>query len=132
MIPSPKVFSSPDFLRPIFLTIHQQVITRIFDHGNDASSSQIGEYTDSYVKRRVKKGLGSSKKVILQFTGQMRNDFVLIEEDGNFGSGFLNDANADKSKWVEETYNKVIFDLTSDEQMLLQQLIQDKIDGSTS
>lgn len=132
MIPIPADFATEEFLRPIFLTLHQQVTQRIFDQGLDARDAQIGEYSEEYIKRRVKKGLGASPKVILQFTGQMRNDFVFIQDQERQGSGFLNQANADKSKWVEETYNKVIFDLTEKEERLLSELIEAKIDGSTT
>ena len=103
---------------------------RIFDDGKDASGAPIGEYSDEYLKRRAKKGLGTSKKVVLQFTGQMRNDFLLLQDGDNFGSGFTNQANADKSFFVEDTYNKKIFDLTKDEQELLQKLIDKKVDGT--
>lgn len=130
MIQSPLFISSPEFLRPIFLTVHQQVTKRIFDDGKDANNTEIGQYSPEYVKRRIKKGLGSSRKVILEFTGQMRNDFVLIEDEGKAGSGFLNSVNADKSRWVEDTYEKSIFDLTQDENNLLVKLIEDKINGT--
>ena len=106
----------------VLLTLHQQVTTRIFDEGKDANESQIGEYSRPYIKTRVKKGLGGSPKVILEFTGQMRNDFLLLEEGDDFASGFTNTANGDKSYWVEDTYNKEIFKLSNNEEQLLENL----------
>ena len=123
---------NPDFLRPVLQTVHQQMTKRIFDDGLDANNSPIGEYTPEYVKQRVKKGLGSDRKVILQFTGQMRNDFLLLQDGQDYASGFTNNANFDKSVWVEETYNKSIFDLTPDEEKLLSDLINERVDGALS
>ena len=119
---------NPEFLKPVLLTVHQQMTRRIFDEGKDANNSQIGEYSDAYVKQRQKKGLGSSKKVILEFTGQMRNDFLLIQDGSNFGSGFTNENNGNKSEWVEDTYDKTIFDLTDQEEQLLEALINERVE----
>lgn len=112
--------------RRVLLTVHQQMTTRIFDEGKDAKNSRIGVYSDAYLKQRKKKGLGSSKKVVLEFTGQMRNDYQLIEKGGKFGSGFLNNFNGQKSEWVEDTYDKSIFDLTSEEERLLTDLLNEE------
>jgi len=111
------------FLRPILLTIHQQVTQRIFDEGRDAKGQPIGVYSQAYIKRRQRKGLGSSPKVVLEFTGQMRNDFSLVEEGEAIGSGFKNPFNADKAGWVEGTYNKEIFNLTLGEVVELERLL---------
>ena len=122
----------PNFIKPVLLTVHQQMVQRIFDNGLDANDSPIGEYSEEYIKQRVKKGLGSSPKVILQFSGQMRNDYLLLEERGQFASGFTNQANADKSFWVEDTYDKEIFKLTDKEEQLLDSLLNEKVNGALS
>ena len=113
--------------RRVFLTLHQQITKRIFDDGKDSNNQKIGSYSKGYIERRKKKGLGGSKKVNLQFTGQMKNDFLLIEQNGKFGSGFTNSRNADKSEWVESTYNKDIFSPTTQEEKLAQELFEDEI-----
>ncbi len=112
--------------RRVLLTLHQQLKTRIFD-GFDSSNSQIGRYSAPYIKRRVKRGLGGNPKVILEFTGQMKNDFLLLEENNGYGSGFSNDANGDKSFWVEDTYDKRIFDLSDNERELLEDLYEQQV-----
>jgi hypothetical protein len=116
-----------EFLVPILNTVHQQVVKRIFDDGKDAQGAQIGTYSEPYIKRRQRKGLGANSKVNLEFTGQMRNDFLIVEEGDKVGSGFLNRFNYDKSKWVEATYGKEIFNLTKDEEELLSRLINQGI-----
>lgn len=118
---------SDEYLRSVLLTIHQQVVKRIFEDGQDASGNQIGTYSLGYIRTRERKGLGGDDKVILEFTGQMRNDFLLVEDRGRYGSGFNNSANFDKSKWVEETYDKEIFNLTIDEQDLLIDILNKKL-----
>lgn len=118
---------SGDIDKRVLLTVHQQIKTRIFVDGEDASENPIGNYSKPYIKRRVKKGLGGSPKVVLEFTGQMKNDFQLIEEGGSLGSGFLNSANGDKSEWVEDTYNKEIFKASKDEEDLIEELINSEV-----
>lgn len=124
-----KEIQSPKNINPILLTLHQQIKRRIHDQGRAANNSQIGTYSAEYVKQRQKKGLGGSKKVILEFTGQMRRDFVPIKQ-GQYivGSGFNNPENIKKAGWVERTYRKVIYDLTKKERNLLASLLQKNAD----
>lgn len=119
-----------NFLKGPLLTVHQQMVRRIFDEGKDATGAPIGEYSEEYIKRRAKSGLGTSPKVILQFTGQMRNDYQLLQDGDHFASGFTNSANGNKSFWVEDTYNKSIFALTEREEKLLNELINKKVDDA--
>ena len=124
-----KSLQDPKNINPVLLTVHQQVKRRIHDRGRAANNSRIGSYSDGYLKKRQKKGLGSNKKVILEFTGQMRRDFVPIKL-GQYvvGSGFNNPENFKKARWVEETYGKVIYALTKKETNLLTSLLQKRAD----
>lgn len=88
---------------------------RIFEKGQDANNSSIGKYSAAYLKQRQKEGYPSSKKVILQATRQMGNDWSVVAEGGKVGLGFKNQKNANKSHWVEETYNTPIFSHTKRE-----------------
>ena len=110
--------------------VHKEVLTsmlavtedRIFTKGLDSRGSGIGKYSEEYAKFRAKKNLGGSKKVVLQFSQQMRNDFsVIIGPDGK-GLGFKNNKNFDKSFFVENTYNKDIFSHTPSEERLITKL----------
>lgn len=101
--------------RRVFSSVHASISDRIFK-GKDEKNRTIGTYSDSYVKRRIKNNWGPSRKVILQFSGQMKNDFSLIKDNEGFGSGFKNTKNGEKSKWVEETYKKEIFSATNEEE----------------
>jgi hypothetical protein len=110
---------------------------RIFTNGLDANGSSIGTYSDGYMKLRKKVNYGGSTKVILQgldgkpkgsrsnpvkrgtvnyqSTGQMFQDFSVINKGKKLGLGFKNSFNAEKSEWVEATYKKSIFKSTKDE-----------------
>lgn len=54
-------------------------------------------------------------KVIISLTRQLENDYAVIATDKGYAIGFLNPHNFDKSQWVQNTYNKKIFDLTKNE-----------------
>ncbi len=101
----------------VLQSVHTDTEKRIFKQGKAADGSKIGTYTKSYVKYgRKKEGWGPSRKVILQLKGQMINDYVfLVLPNGDYGSGFNNDVNFDKSEFVEATYKKPIFALTTGE-----------------
>jgi len=92
---------------------------RIFTKGLAANNAAIGKYSLPYLKTRAKKGF-SGRKVILQLTQQMSNDFSVVVEGNKIGLGFKNSFNADKSRFVELTYDKPIFDHTKKETNLLE------------
>jgi hypothetical protein len=100
---------------------------RIFAQGKAADGNEIGDYSKGYLKTRVKNNYPPTSKVILQATRQMVNDFSVIDDNNQLGLGFKNQANADKSGWVEETYNKPIFEHTKDELGLLDKLLDQNI-----
>ena len=120
---------SGELQNKVVLTVHQQVKRRIFELGLDSNDRRIGTYSDSYVQKRIKKKLGSDRKVTLEFTGQMRRDFLPMKEKGVIvGSGFTNNANDKKSRYVEKTYKKDIFKLTPKEKKLVDELMQIEIE----
>lgn len=113
----------------VLFSVHTDTDKRIFRNGRDANGSSLGQYSDGYMRTRkkgvlyVRKGVKrnitypSGRKVILQATTAMNNDYTfLVLQNGNYGSGFNNDFNADKSEWVESTYKKPIFKLTKAEE----------------
>jgi len=102
-------------LRTVAVTMQAVTSERIFNQGKDMNNAQIGSYSDSYIKQRVKKGLGSNRKVVVTFTGQLQNDWSVVQDGSVVGLGFKNSVNADKAKFVEETYNKIIFEHTIQE-----------------
>lgn len=57
----------------------------------------------------------ADSKVILSLTRQMESDFSVQATEKGYGLGFNNSLNFDKSQWVEATYKKPIYPLTSSE-----------------
>jgi len=114
------------------LAVHKP---RIFEKGLAANGSKIGTYsteTTSISKKRqarqtgktyFKGGYAEYKKeigknpgfVILRDTDQMYADYGVYGSAGNWGIGFQNQFNANKSGWVEEHFNKDIFKLSDAE-----------------
>ncbi|GAG80841.1 unnamed protein product [marine sediment metagenome] len=115
-------------LRRVLETVHVMTDQRIFRDGIDANGKLIGTYSTSYQKTRRRENYPMSRKVILQATSQMVNDYkFLVLPDGNYGSGFSNDANYDKSIWVEKTYKKPIFELTDSEDKKMEVLLEKEL-----
>ena len=100
---------------------------RIFAQGKAADGKAIGKYSKGYLKTRIKDNYPPSTKVILQATRQMANDWSVISNGKALGLGFKNSANADKSEWVEITYERSIFYHTKSELNTLDKLLEKEI-----
>ena len=103
-----------------------------------------GTYTDRTIRLNKKTGVftgeekvgterinynrGSDPKVILSLTRQMEQDFVPIAEDNLYGLGFNNKDNLDKAEWNDERY-KGVYGLTTEEEQIAEQVIEDYING---
>lgn len=114
------------------LAVHKP---RIFEQGKAANGSKIGTYSTapaSISKKRQARNTGHSyfkggysqyKRevgknpgfVILRDTDQMYADYGVQGSSGTWGIGFTNQFNANKSGWVEEHFNKDIFQLNESE-----------------
>lgn len=109
-------------------TVHVMTDQRIFRNGIDANGKLIGTYSVDYQKIRRMNNYPISRKVILQATGQMINDYkFLVLPRGNFGSGFSNTKNFQKSIKVEKIYNKKIFQLTPSEEKKMGVLLEKEL-----
>lgn len=114
------------------LAIHKP---RIFEKGLDGTDAKIGTYSTKPIsiakknqarqtgKTYFKGGYAEYKKDIgknpgfvnLRNTDQMRMDYGLIINGTSYGFGFQNKLNYDKSQWLQEKYDKDIFDNDSKE-----------------
>lgn len=126
------------------LAIHKP---RIFEKGLDGSNSKIGTYGTNPIsiakksqarqtgKTYFKGGYAEYKKEIgknqgfvnLRNTDQMMIDYGIVFEGGQFGLGFQNDLNGNKSNWMEGKYKKDIFDHTQEELDLLGNVLSREI-----
>lgn len=107
---------------------------RVFESGKDASKSKIGTYSTkpisiakdkqarntgkTYFKggyAEYKNAIGKGGDVNFRNTDQMQADYQIIASGGQFAFGFQNAENWNKSQWLQDKYNKDVFDLTQEE-----------------
>ena len=113
--------------KAVAVAMLQKTSERIFTEGKAADGGQIGTYSKAYLKLRLKKNYPKSNKVILQSEKQMVHDWSVISNGNTLGLGFKNKFNANKSGWVEETYNKPIFSHTKEEIDLIDKIIDQQV-----
>ncbi|MDR1221337.1 MAG: hypothetical protein LBL07_00455 [Tannerella sp.] len=71
------------------------------------------------------------KDVVLSLTRQMENDMKNtgnIPVEGGYGIGYSNEHNYNKAMWVEETYDKKIWDFTEKEKQTAIDIVNRKVD----
>lgn len=122
-------------LRVALTTTLSEHKARIFQRGKAADESQIGTYSTvpasiskknqakntgkTYFKRgyaEYKSAIGKNPGyVILRDKDQMMSDYGLQGSAGEYGFGFQNQFNADKSGWNEDHFDKSIFALSEKE-----------------
>lgn len=123
------------------LAVHKP---RIFEKGTDASNAKIGIYSTKPAsisksnqsrqtgKTYFKGGYAEYKTAIgknpgyvnLRNTDQMMMDYGMITSGGKFGLGFQNPLNYNKSQWMQDKYDKNIFDHTDSELNLLADVLK--------
>jgi hypothetical protein len=119
---------SDSLLREIAVSMLGVTQKRIHTDGKKADGSAIGSYSDSYMKLRERKQLGTDRNVTLFFTGQMQNDYKVVPlSDTEYGLGYDNSLNADKADWAEDRFGK-IFALTDQELNDVRTIVQAYLD----
>jgi hypothetical protein len=126
------------------LAIHKQ---RIFNQGFDGRGVKIGTYSTkpttiskdqqarftgktafrggyAEYKRAVGKNPGY---VILRNTDQMMMDYGLMGQNGNYGFGFTNAVNYQKAQWLQNKYQRDIFDVSKNEEEVLADILVDQL-----
>lgn len=103
-------------LRPVAFDVIDLMTRRIHGQGLASNGGLIGNYSPGYLGYRERKAnRGGDPKVIVSLTRQLENDWSVIATNKGYGIGFLNELNFNKSQWVQETYQKRIFDMTTGE-----------------
>lgn len=108
---------------------------RIFERGQSTKDGKIGSYGTKPIsisksrqarqtgKTFFKGGYAEYKSAIgknpgfvnLNNTGQLMADYGIFKHGKNFGYGFQNKLNFNKSEWMEEKYQKEIWDVNDNE-----------------
>ena len=89
-------------LREIAVSMVGEIQKRIHTDGKKADGSNIGTYSDGYLKQRIKAKNFSDPKVVLFYTGQMQNDWKVVPlSDTEYGLGYDNPVNVAKADAAE-------------------------------
>lgn len=104
---------------------------RIHERGLASDGAPIGTYSKDYLSLRQRKyERNSDPKVIVSLTRQLENDWSVIATDDGYGIGFKNPINLDKFRWVEENKDRDIGDLTTEEQNIVNDIIERLVDDA--
>jgi len=126
------------------LAIHKP---RIFEQGFDAKGAKIGVYSSkpaSISKKNQARDTGKTYfpggyseyktavgknpgYVILRNTDQMYGDYGIVGAGLSYGFGFQNAENYNKSQWMENKYQKDIFELSKYETDVLADVLVDQL-----
>ena len=107
---SPGGVNTDKMIRTVAIGMNIDIVERVHEQGKNSADASIGTYSPEYMKKRVKKKLGSSTKVVLVYDRQMVNDFSIgsktPEKTGQdeYGLGFKNPLNAQKAEWMTKRY----------------------------
>lgn len=115
--------------------------SRISRGVNKGKTKNSGTFTEATIRLNKKTGVFSGEdkvgkarpnfhrtdntKVIISLTRQLEGDYAPAPTDKGYGVSFKNRHNYDKSQWVEATYGKPIFPLTTGEEKICVDIIQD-------
>lgn len=125
-----KLTDKDYLLRPLAIETIPLMKERIHIEGAASDGSQIGTYSNGYMKQREAAGRGQSKKVIVALTSQLEQDWAAIATNEGYGIGFNNVFNAEKMRWVEEIKGKKIANLSADEKKYISERLQELIDAA--
>jgi hypothetical protein len=128
------------------LAVHKP---RIFEKGQDSKNAKIGTYSTKPIsisktsqarntgRTKFKGGYAEYKSAIgknpgfvnLRNTDQMMMDYGLVVNGDKYGFGFQNSENFKKSDWMQDKYDKDIFDVSDSELDLLGNVLKAQIES---
>ena len=117
-------------LRPLAIETIPNMKERIHKDGAASDGSQIGTYSNAYMRRREEAKRGESRKIIVSLTRQLENDWAVVATTKGYGIGFNNPLNRQKAGWVEEQKSKIIFNLSSEEKQYISERIEELVNGA--
>ena len=144
-----KVIHSDKVMRVSLTTVLSIQKPRIFEQGQDSKKTKIGTYSNNPIsiskknqarntgKTYFKGGYAEYKSAIgknpgcvnFRNTDQMMMDYQLIVNGDRYGFGFQNPFNHDKSEWLQDKYDKNVFDLTEQELTVLADTLKAQIES---
>lgn len=120
-------------------TLVESITNRIHEEGKKADDSPIGQYKNSYLKLRQKKGRTHSTdpKITFRFTDKMEKEFQVIATENGYGLGWIDAeggsgldegkvTNFDKANYLEKKFGNV-YSLTKSEKEKVKEITEDFI-----
>jgi hypothetical protein len=144
-----QVIHSDKLMRVSLTTVLAIQKPRIFEQGQDSKKSKIGTYSTDPIsiskksqarntgKTYFKGGYAEYKSAIgknpgyvnFRNTDQMMMDYQLIVSGDQYGFGFQNHFNYEKSGWLQDKYDKNVFDLTEQELNVLADTLKAQVEA---
>lgn len=144
-----QVIHSDKLMRVSLTTVLAIQKPRIFEKGQDSKKSKIGTYSTDPIsiskksqarntgKTYFKGGYAEYKSAIgknpgyvnFRNTDQMMMDYQLIVSGDQYGFGFQNHFNYEKSEWLQDKYDKNVFDLTEQELNVLADTLKAQVEA---
>ena len=117
-------------LRPLAIETIPNMKDRIHKQGQASDESQIGTYSNGYMKLREENKRGEDRKVIVSLTRQLENDWAVVGTQNGYGIGFNNKLNSQKARWVEANKKKIIFNLSQTEKLYITERLTELVNGA--
>jgi hypothetical protein len=106
--------------RAVATAVMPEMRKRIHVDGKNSRNSQIGVYSNSYLRLRQKKyNRSADSDVVISLTRQLENSYILGGTETSYNISFSTPLSFDKATWMEEKYGK-IWDLTLEESAIVQ------------
>lgn len=118
--------------KKLLLTIAMDIVAnnleRIHNDGKAVNGTNIGQYNNiKYKKLRTKRGRRVDK-VDASFTGKLSKEFTYADvTDTTANIGFLTQYGTVISAALEKKYGKIIWGLSKEDLILIDEIVQDKI-----
>lgn len=144
-----RVVRSDKVMRVSLSTVLAIQKPRIFQQGQDSKGSKIGAYSTNPISiskknqarntgktyftggyAQYKNEIGKGGTVNFRNTDQMMMDYQLIVSGDRFGFGFQNPFNYEKSEWLQDKYDKNVFDLTEQELNVLADTLKAQVEAA--
>ncbi len=143
-----KVIHSDKVMRVSLTTVLAIQKPRIFQQGQDSRGGKIGTYSTNPISiskknqarntgktyfpggyAQYKNDIGKGGTVNFRNTDQMMMDYQLIVSGDQYGFGFQNHFNYEKSEWLQDKYDKNVFDLTEQELNVLADTLKAQVEA---
>lgn len=109
--------------RAVAVALQPEIRNRIHVEGKNSQGNAIGEYSNTYLEYRKKKGR-MENTVVASLTRQLENSYTTQATDKGYTIGFTSPGSEEKVKHLEEKYG-TIWALTESESEMVKLVAED-------